>query len=416
MLVLGSYLDFENEAMHAGHLEINIRLEKMARLNQELSNMLTIAVFERNALRSASYATVSNELELTINTIVSLTKTQNLNQEISSLIDGHAKLHSIEDNIIRFINEDRWEQARSVLFGDEYTLTRKTNEVDTETTVNALTGELDSIAKKFKKINTVAMALRISALILLLWVGIMFSRKSKADLAEQKRLSDEITIAYTQIEDKVNERTAQLGETTARLEIESEERLRSDVRTRLILNSAAEGFLGVDADGHVTFFNAAAEVLLGYKAEEVLDREIHGLIHHSHNDGTPYPWKDCPMFHACSRGESSNVSDEALWRKDGSMFPSEYSVTPLSDEKGKSIGAVMVFRDITERKKSLEESILRMEELQQFNRLVIGREERMIQLKEEVNTLLEQLGREKKYKAAEADEEKTGEGEGGRQI
>jgi hypothetical protein len=62
------------------------------------------------------------------------------------------------------------------------------------------------------------------------------------------------------------------------------------------------------------------------------------------------------------------------------------------------IGAVVVFRDVTERKKAEAASKEYVADLEQFNRLVIGREERMIQLKEEINGLTEKLGGEKKYK------------------
>ena len=58
--------------------------------------------------------------------------------------------------------------------------------------------------------------------------------------------------------------------------------------------------------------------------------------------------------------------------------------------------------DITERKQSEREMNKRMEELERFSRLTINREKMMIQLKEEINTLLVQAGQEKKYKIVEA--------------
>lgn len=59
-------------------------------------------------------------------------------------------------------------------------------------------------------------------------------------------------------------------------------------------------------------------------------------------------------------------------------------------------------RDITERKQSEKEMNKRVEELERFSRLTINREKMMIQLKEEINTLLVQAGQEKKYKIVEA--------------
>lgn len=396
---LGYYVDTKNEEVNVRHIEINTNLEKIARLNKELTNILTIALLERNALRTASYNTVNNDLEQSFKAVVKLTQTQNLLQEISALSDGHARFHPIEGKVIELMSADKWDEARSILFGDEYVFAKKTYELDCEMAAIAVTGELSAQAQRFSRIKTFSLGLRIGSLLLLLWVGVMFSRKTRADLSEQVRLRKEITVAYEGMEDRVLERTAELEETGKRLATENEERLRSDARTRLILNSAGEGIFGVDAEGRVTFFNDAAAKLLGYAADEITGREIYGAILHSRADGTPYQREDTPMFQAVANGEQGHVSGETLWRKDGSMFLSEYSVTPISDGKGGMAGAVMVFRDITRRKRNEEELEHRLDELERFNRLTIGREERMIQLKLEINSLLEETGRDKKYKA-----------------
>ena len=398
---LGFYVDIENEAMHARHLEINTGLERMVRLNQELTNMLAIAVLKQSALGSASYGTVRGDLDLTMKTVADLTRQQNLLQEISALSDAHGSLRTVEESVIKLMSADDWTEATRLLFGDAYVLARKTYEVDSETAVGAVKGELAAIAERFGTIGMAALALRIGALLLLVWVGVMFSRRTRADLAEQMRLRHEITQSYEAMEQRVRERTADLEASTRRLAAENEERMRSDARTRLILNSAGEGIFGVDAEERVIFFNDAAAALLGYSADELIGKGIHAAIHHSYADKTPYPQEDCPMYHACVHGESKQISGEVLWRKDGSGFLSEYSVTPIPDDKGGSAGAVVVFRDITERKNSQDELQRRMDELERFNRLTMGREERMIQLKREFNALLEGLGKEKKYKVFE---------------
>jgi signal transduction histidine kinase len=48
------------------------------------------------------------------------------------------------------------------------------------------------------------------------------------------------------------------------------------------------------------------------------------------------------------------VDDDVFWRRDGTSFPVEYSATPIRDERGETIGTVVVFRDITERRKAAE--------------------------------------------------------------
>lgn len=402
---VGSYVDMQNESMHARHREINSGLERMVRLNQELTSMLAIAVLKQSALGTASYATVKADLEQTMTTVAELTKAQSSAQDISSLADSQAQFREIEGKVIQLITDDKWDAAAEILFGDDYMRGKKTYEVDSESAVSAVMGELASTAQRFSRIKDASLGLRIASLFLLLWIGVMFSRRSRADLAEQMRLRDEITAAYRDMEVRVHERTLDLEKTAQRLAVENAEREKSDQRTRLILNSAGEGIFGVDSDEQGMFCNQAAVRLLGYEAEEMIGREIHRIIHDRRADGTPLPPEECPMHIACAQGLNRNVSGEVLWRKDGSSFPSEYSVTPMVDGHGANSGAVVVFRDITEQRRNQEELQQRMAELERFNRLTMGREERMIQLKREINALLQALGREKKYRSCDAGEE-----------
>ncbi len=119
----------------------------------------------------------------------------------------------------------------------------------------------------------------------------------------------------------------------------------------LILSAAGEGIYGVDAGGKTTFINPAGEAMLGYKAEELIGRDIHNVIHHSHDDGRPYPSKTCPIYAAFADGEVHFVDNEVFWRKDGSPINVEYTSTPIEDN-GELVGAVVIFRDISDRKES----------------------------------------------------------------
>ncbi len=134
----------------------------------------------------------------------------------------------------------------------------------------------------------------------------------------------------------------------------SKEALRqSEERSHLLLHSAGEGIFGVDVMGQVTFVNPAALRLLGFAAEELLGQRVHAVLHHSHEDGSNYPEEDCPMYASYTQGAENQVSDEVLWRKDGSSIPVEYSSTPMTKD-GKVTGAVVTFRDVTDRKQAEE--------------------------------------------------------------
>jgi len=125
----------------------------------------------------------------------------------------------------------------------------------------------------------------------------------------------------------------------------------------LILNSAGEGIYGLDKQGNTTFVNNAAARMLGYAADELIGKPMHNQVHHSHTDGSLYPREQCPMYAAFTDGQIHTVVNEVLWRKDGSNFPVEYTSTPIYEEEI-LVGAVVTFRDITERKQA--ESDLRI--------------------------------------------------------
>lgn len=120
-------------------------------------------------------------------------------------------------------------------------------------------------------------------------------------------------------------------------------------QNRLILDSAGEGIYGLDREGNTTFVNPAAAALTGFDPAELIGKDQHEIVHHSHSDGTSYPVQDCPIYAALTDGEVRHVDDEVFWRKDGSSFPVEYTSTPIRED-GEVVGAVVTFTDVTERK------------------------------------------------------------------
>ncbi|MDX1708963.1 MAG: PAS domain-containing protein, partial [Desulfobacterales bacterium] len=141
---------------------------------------------------------------------------------------------------------------------------------------------------------------------------------SRSYSAMQKRLVETIrTLNQNQrelrhlnenLETIVDERTIELQEKQLQLEEAVE-------RSRLLLDSAGEGIFGVDLDGKVVFINPAANRMLGYGSEELIGQYVHEKIHHSYEEGTPYPKEKCPMFLTYSTGTDHHINDEVLWRK-----------------------------------------------------------------------------------------------------
>jgi PAS domain S-box-containing protein len=117
----------------------------------------------------------------------------------------------------------------------------------------------------------------------------------------------------------------------------------------LLLESTGEGIYGIDRAGRCTFVNRAGAQALGYRADEVLGRNMHSLVHHTHADGRAYPESECPILNAYRRGLPCRIDHEVFWRADGRPFDVEYSSYPVIED-GAVAGAVITFVDISERK------------------------------------------------------------------
>ena len=180
-----------------------------------------------------------------------------------------------------------------------------------------------------------------------------------------KEFPVELTITLVQREGAEPFFTGYLRDIAARKNAEAAiERLAR--HNELLLDSVGEGIYGLDTAGHTTFINPTGARLLGYRPEELLGLSIHELAHHTRPDGTPYPAVDCPNHDSYTSGETHFVRDEVFWRKDGSSFPVEYYSTPVREDDGSLVGAVVVFRDVTEQKATEEALIQSNRDLEQF--------------------------------------------------
>ncbi|MEL6587191.1 MAG: sigma 54-interacting transcriptional regulator [Pseudomonadota bacterium] len=122
-------------------------------------------------------------------------------------------------------------------------------------------------------------------------------------------------------------------------------------RNQLILNAAGEGIYGLNAEGKTTFVNRAAQEMVGWTAEDLLGKDIHAIMHHTHLSGEPYHHHDCPIYKSFRFEQVNRIEDEVFWRKDGKPIRVEYISTPIYDHQILA-GAVVIFRDITERKEN----------------------------------------------------------------
>ena len=114
-------------------------------------------------------------------------------------------------------------------------------------------------------------------------------------------------------------------------------------RYEMILESAGEGICSFDLQGRATFVNPAAAKITGWKEDELIGKSEEIIFF-------PAKGRAGKSGPALTKDEKGNIlPEQVFFRRDGTTFPAEYVRTPIK-ENDKVIGAVVMFKDITERK------------------------------------------------------------------
>lgn len=134
---------------------------------------------------------------------------------------------------------------------------------------------------------------------------------------------------------------------------------------QVVLNSAGEGIYGIDRDGRLTFVNPAAAKMFGWEAQQLIGQSFATLVHCPDEADPSFGRRGSPIAETIQAGEILEETDSRFWRRDGTSFSVEYVSTPIR-ERGDIVGAVVVFKDTTDRKRAeeqLQDSLRRLRKL-----------------------------------------------------
>lgn len=171
----------------------------------------------------------------------------------------------------------------------------------------------------------------------------------------------------------------------------------SEERLRLLTENATDVIWTADTEGRFTYVSPAVERRRGVKPADLMGRSMAEAMT---AESAPFAMA---RFHELRAGVIAGERFDAFSleveqpRADGSLVWTEVNVSGLYDDSGRWIGIVGVNRDITERKRTEAKLAARINELLHFQAAVIGREERVMELKREVNALAKALGRPAPY-------------------
>jgi two-component system cell cycle sensor histidine kinase/response regulator CckA len=136
------------------------------------------------------------------------------------------------------------------------------------------------------------------------------------------------------------------------------------------LKSIGDAVIATDANGFVSFMNPVAEVLTGWNQQDAAGKplsEVFNII----NEETGKQTED-PATRVLRKGFVVGLANHTvLIAKDGMKRPIDDSGSPIKDDKGNIIGVVLVFRDITE-KRRLEQELIKADKLESVGILAGG--------------------------------------------
>jgi PAS domain S-box-containing protein len=161
-----------------------------------------------------------------------------------------------------------------------------------------------------------------------------------------------------------------------------------------LFESAPEAIVMFDMESRVLRINREFLRMFGYTREDVIGRHIREL---TVPEDLRNEWET--LRAKATRGEQINV-ETIRQRKDGTRFNVSLLGSPIN-HGGRQIGVYAIYRDIGERKRAEEEIRQQLEELQRWHNLTLDREERVQNLKREVNELLVRLRQPVRYPSQE---------------
>jgi len=167
----------------------------------------------------------------------------------------------------------------------------------------------------------------------------------------------------------------------------------SEEKYRAVVDSAGDAIISADSHGNIISWNNAATHMFGHSADEAFGKPFTLLMqerfHKAYKEG---------LDRLVSTGKSKIIGktvEVSALRKNGREFPAELSLAKWKARRG--VFFTGIIRDISKRKGAEELLAKEKDRLEGINKMMTGRELRIIELKKEVNRLLEELGREKRY-------------------
>ncbi len=249
----------------------------------------------------------------------------------------------------------------------------------------------------------IAIPMAFWILTIFVWFGGRLIRKKRSEI--EADLNREITALKAELEKKLEQTNAELYQRNIELTL-SEQRYKQlfeehqqvdkelkerEERYTQIFKDTFDMIQSVGLDGKFIFVNQAWRETLGYSEDDLPKLNMWDIVCEESREHCQQ------LFSKVMAGEAVKDVQARFRTKDGRAIEVEGHSSPRL-VGGKVVASHGFFRDITHRKQAEKEIRRRMDELENMNKVMVGREIKMIELEKEVNALLKEMGKELKYK------------------
>jgi len=165
----------------------------------------------------------------------------------------------------------------------------------------------------------------------------------QAEIAKKQDAEEALQRSHAELEHRVQERTDQLA-------LANEILLREKELFRVTLASIGDAVITTDRLGQITYLNAAARQYTGWSRSKALGMPL-TRVFRTLDEVTREPVDDPRTGRAGEEGDDDGGHHLILVRRDHQELAIDHSVAPIRDSKGKTIGSVLTFRDVTEQRR-----------------------------------------------------------------